>query len=254
MVARQSLPEDFEDHQEWNLGSADGDKRMAKPANEPSPTTVDMTEFRRLDPADLKNSLSGGAATLPACTERGHNPLRTRRLDHGAAQRGSRQEGHRRTVAERLTAKARAPARHDEERDAQPVHLPESGILAGETLAHFIGYLQNAFCKPGVDVNAFRRDVFAFVMNDLGPDTAEVFTRISNSVLEIESPRFVVVGGDGRMAARSTQLEAWGQTLLGSRLELESGLPDQERLPRRARGGPDVRALRRPERGGPVRD
>jgi hypothetical protein len=98
----------------------------------------------------------------------------------------------------------------------------QSGILAGETLAHFMGYLQNAFCKSGVDINAFRRDVFAFVMSDLGAETAEVFTRISNSLLDIESPRFVVVGGDGRMAARSTELEGWGQTLLGSRLELES--------------------------------
>jgi hypothetical protein len=28
----------------------------------------------------------------------------------------------------------------------------QSGILAGETLAHFVGYMQNAFCRPGVDV------------------------------------------------------------------------------------------------------
>jgi hypothetical protein len=32
----------------------------------------------------------------------------------------------------------------------------------------------------------------------------------------------VVVGGDGRMAARATELEGWGQTLLGNRLQLES--------------------------------
>ena len=295
VLMAQSLPEDFEDHQEWNLGSPDGDKRIAKAAAvEHTPMMVDMTEFRRLDPADLKNSLSGisvvahaqcavngeasevdfdellyRALSLPRASHQGDwiegisvCPLATKQAYEEVVARCSSDKavGRRVLAALPLFQRARSAVtilsapegwimqRRNVEAvkkaieellpNASPRRLAllrgttknvtlslficQSGILAGETLAHFIGYLQNAFCKSGVDINAFRRDVFAFVMNDLGAETAEVFTRISNSLLDIESPRFVVVGGDGRMAARSTELEGWGQTLLGSRLELES--------------------------------
>jgi hypothetical protein len=295
VLMAQSLPEDFEDHQEWNLGAPDGDKRMTKsPTIEPTPMMVDMTEFRRLDPADLKNSLSGisvvahaqaavageasevdfddllyRALSLPRGSEQGDwiegisvCPLATKQAYEEVITRCSadRAVGRRVLAALPLFQRARSAVtilsapegwivqRRNVEAvkkaieellpNASPRRLAllrgttknvtlslficQSGILAGETLAHFVGYLQNAFCRPGVDVAAFRKDVFSCVMNDIGSESSETFARIANNLLELESPRFVVVGGDGRMAARSTELEGWGQTLLGSRLELES--------------------------------
>jgi hypothetical protein len=291
----QSLPEDFEDHQEWNLGAADGKKTGPKsPSVEPAPMMVDMTEFRRLDPADLKNSLSAitvvahaqcavageasevdfddllyRALSLPRGSQQGDwiegisvCPLATKQAYEEVIARCSSDKGVGRRVLAALPLFQRARSavtilsapegwivqRRNVEvvkkaieellPNASPRRLAllrgttknvtlslficQSGILAGETLAHFVGYLQNAFCRSGVDVSMFRKDVFAYIMNDLGSDLETVLGRIANSLLDIESPRFVVVGGDGRMAARSTELEGWGQMLLGSRLELES--------------------------------
>jgi hypothetical protein len=294
VLMAQSLPEDFEDHQEWNLGAVDGDKRTKSTTIEPAAMMVDMTEFRRLDPADLKNSLSGitvvahaqcavageasevdfddllhRALSLPRGSDQGDwiegisvCPLATKQAYDEVIARCSSDKAVGRRVLAALPVFQRARSavtilsapegwivqRRNVESvkkaieellpNASPRRLAllrgttknvtlslficQSGILAGETLAHFVGYMQNAFCRPGVDVAEFRKDVFAYVMNDLGSDAGEVFNRISSSLLDLESPRFVVVGGDGRMAARSTELEGWGQTLLGSRLELES--------------------------------
>jgi hypothetical protein len=295
VLMAQSLPEDFEDRQEWNLGAPDGDKRAPKATSlEPAPMMVDMTEFRRLDPADLKNSLSGitvvahaqcavtggayevdfddllfralslpsgshqgdwieGISVCPMATKEGYEELIKRCSSDRAAVRRliatlplfrrarsavtilSAPEGW---IMQRRNVEAVKKAIEELLPNASPRRLAllrgttknvtlslfvcQSGILAGETLAHFVGYLQNAFCRPDVDVKIFRKDVFAYLMGDSGSDDAAIRARIADNLLDVESPRFVVVGGDGRMAARATELEGWGQTLLGNRLQLES--------------------------------